>query len=204
MALFRKRYEKLSDERLMVLVQQGDPQAFDELYHRYSTRLLRYFYRMLGGDELKAQDFLQESFLKILNNPDYYDSSRKFSTWIYTIAHNLCKNEYRRMSVRKVLENGDQLDNLPIISNEEIISPTENLDKKNFLNQLMGELNKLELSHKNTFLLRFQENLTIKEIAELMDCKEGTVKSRLFYITKKLAKNLKDYNPFSDEVKNYE
>ena len=64
MPLFQKKYDTLTDEKLMAHIQRGDTAAFDELYTRYSKRLLYYFHRMLGGDGEKAQDFLQDLFLK--------------------------------------------------------------------------------------------------------------------------------------------
>ncbi|MDP7122228.1 MAG: sigma-70 family RNA polymerase sigma factor, partial [Candidatus Marinimicrobia bacterium] len=75
--------------------------AFDELYARYSSRLFHYFYRMLGGNPEKARDFLQDIFFKIVENPDRFHTGNRFSSWVFTIAHNMCKNEYRRLDVRK-------------------------------------------------------------------------------------------------------
>ena len=66
----------------MESIQQGDRVAFDEIYQRYSQRLLCYFYRMFGGDEEKAQDFLQDLFLKIIEKPEQFISKHKFISWI--------------------------------------------------------------------------------------------------------------------------
>ena len=101
MTIFKKRYQQFSDEHLMKLIQGGDASAFNELYDRYSKRLLHYFYRMLGQKEDKAQDFLQDLFLKVIDKTDFFDTDKNFSTWIFTVAYNLCKNEYRKMAVRK-------------------------------------------------------------------------------------------------------
>ena len=70
----------------MEYIQRRDISAFDELYRRYSHRLLRYFYRELGGDEGKAQDFLQEIFLKIVEKPELFDTERRFSSWIFRLG----------------------------------------------------------------------------------------------------------------------
>ncbi len=94
----------------MEFIQWGDTAAFDELYQRYSQRLLYYFYRMLGGDEDRAQDFLQDLFLKIIEKPNQFVSKQRFSNWIFTVTHNMCKNEYRRLSVRQVVENTTNLE----------------------------------------------------------------------------------------------
>jgi RNA polymerase sigma-70 factor (ECF subfamily) len=89
----KKAYNRYSDEQLIPLVVTGDDKAFNELYLRYNQRLLYYFYRMLGNSNDKAQDFLQDIFIKVIDKAHLFDNSRKFSTWIFSIAYNMCKNE---------------------------------------------------------------------------------------------------------------
>jgi len=88
----------------------GEEAAFDELYNRYSKRLLVYFYRMLGRNEEKAQDFLQDFFLKLIEKPHLFSSKNRFSSWVFTVASNMCKNEYRRLKVRNQVVNEKDLD----------------------------------------------------------------------------------------------
>ncbi len=184
----------------MVKVRNTDASAFDELYQRYSKRLLYYFYRMLNGNEDKAQDFLQDAFLKILEKSDYFDSNRSFSSWIFTIAHNMCRNEYRRREVRKNHVDGIEIDQIINSAEQNNAHPHEQVEQNEFMIALLMELKKFDSISNSTFILRFQEHLPIKEIAEILDCKEGTVKSRLFYMTKKLAIKLKEFNPGLKEV----
>ena len=200
MPILKPKYRKLSDEKLMEFIQQKNTSAFDELYERYSQKLLLYFYRALGGDQDKAQDFLQDIFLKIVEKPELFDSHRSFSTWIFTVAYNLCKNEYRRLGVREIIQSNSNIDEvLPDFDTEH--HPVEQkVDQKIFQKALFDELEKIDDGHKSTFLLRYQQNLTIKEICEILGCSEGTVKSRLFYTTKKLADKLKAFNPNKTEV----
>jgi len=101
MALFRTDHRTLSDERLMELIVRGDERAFGALYDRYQRKLIGYFARMLWNDRERAQDLLQELFTKIARQPGSYDPARPFSTWLYSVANNMCKNEYRREAVRK-------------------------------------------------------------------------------------------------------
>jgi len=179
----------------MELIQQGDKAAFNELYQRYSQRLLYYFYRMFGGDEEKAQDFLQDLFLKIIEKPEQFISKHKFTSWIFTVAHNMCKNEYRRLDVRKIIEHEVNLDSVSS-GIENGCNPVEQtVDQKIFENHLVRELKKMNPDYQTAFLLRFQENLTIKEISEILECSEGTVKSRLFHTTRKLMNRLNEFNP---------
>lgn len=182
----------------MELIQQGDSIAFDELYQRYYQRLLYYLFRMLGGDEAKAQDFLQDLFSKIIEKPDQFVAKHKFTSWIFAVAHNMCKNEYRRLSVRQVIDNNTDLDSVAISEGNKLIE--QQIDQKIFENQLLQELQKLNPDYQSTFILRFQENLSIKEISNILACSEGTVKSRLFHATRKLMKQLQEFNPHQVEV----
>ena len=80
----------------MRAIAQRNERAFAVLYDRYSPRMYRFFFRMLWRDAGKAEDFTQEIFLKIIEKPQLFDPERNFKTWIYTLASNLCKNEYSR------------------------------------------------------------------------------------------------------------
>ena len=100
MKLFKPSINSYSDEELMVQIKDGNSAAFEELYNRYSRVIFHYLYKMLGGLESLAQDFLHDIFLKIIEKPFLFDQSKKFKTWIFQIAHNKCKNEYRKKDVR--------------------------------------------------------------------------------------------------------
>jgi len=190
MALFGTEYGKLSDERLMELVVRGDEKAFAALYDRYHRRLLSYFHRMLWSDKEKAQDFLQDLFTKLATRPQSYDPSRPFQTWLFSVANNMCKNAYRHEAVVKEaavhLRNGvDRVEATDGVG----------VDHERFRDRLDEELDKLDPDHKATFVMRFHEDMAIKEIAAAFACSEGTVKSRLFYTLKKLAERMKEFDP---------
>ena len=102
MQLVRIAYKTESDENLMRAMARGDKRAFDEIYTRYADSLKRYFKRMLWQDELKAEDFVHDIFAKLIRKPDYFDVSRSFKTWVFSVACNMCKNEYKKLiSVEK-------------------------------------------------------------------------------------------------------
>jgi RNA polymerase sigma-70 factor (ECF subfamily) len=193
MRLFGKRYSQQTDEQLMRLLVEGQEAAFDELYQRYSRRLLYYFYRMLGQDEDTAQDFLQDLFIKIVEKPQLFNPSQQFSTWVFAVAHNLCKNEYRKQAVRKVLVPGLDVDQLA----EESIPAEVLFDNQLFQQWLQAGLDVLDDDQRTTFLLFYQEHFSIREISEVLGCAEGTVKSRLFYVKRKLANQLKVFTPYN-------
>lgn len=185
---YKKNYRQLSDEALMLHIKKCNNKAFDELYNRYSKRLLNFFYSKLNYDQEKANDLLQDLFLKIIEKPELFDTNKKFSTWIYTVAYNMCKNVYRSnckgnnydINLLKELPTFDKFNN--------------KYDVDFFIDSLNTELNNLSKKHKQTFNLRHKDMLSIKEISIVMNCSEGTVKSRLFYATKELSKKLQIFN----------
>jgi len=200
MKFLTKKLMHYTDEQLMVKVRKADASAFDELYQRYSKRLLYYFYKMLNGDEEKAQDFLQDVFLKIFEKSNNFDSNRSFSNWIFAIAHNMCRNEYRRREVRKNHVDGIEIDQIINSVDQNYTHPLERTEQNEFMTALFAALKNFDVISNSTFILRYQEQMSIKQIAEILDCREGTVKSRLFYTAKKLAVKLKGFNPGIKEV----
>ncbi|MEO1258839.1 MAG: RNA polymerase sigma factor [Bacteroidota bacterium] len=174
----------MHDEELMRRSVNGCEQSFAEIYDRYGQRMHSYFYRMLWQDAQLAEDFTQDLFLKIIEKRNYYNPEKKFSTWLYTVAGNMVKNEYRRVSRKKPLpEMTDVL--------EENFS--EKMDQVVFETHLNNALNSLDDLQKQCFVLRYQEEKSMKEIAEIIGCPEGTVKSRLFYTVRKLANKLRAF-----------
>jgi len=171
----------VSDGALMQAICQGDEHAFAELYDRYGPRMHRFFYRMLWRDAETAQDFTQELFVKIIENPRQYDPKRSFSTWFYAVAMNMCKNEYRRRG------RCSSKDDTSETNGEPEAALFHNLDRPVFQQHLQLALDQLELPQRSAFILRYQEELSLREIAEIENCPEGTVKSRLHYALKNLA-----------------
>ena len=88
------------DEALMKLYQGGDVAAFEVLLQRYERKIFGFIFRHVQHRE-RANDLLQETFLRIIRNRDRYDTKAKFSTWLYTIARNVCIDELRKMKLRR-------------------------------------------------------------------------------------------------------
>lgn len=197
MGIFKTDYRTYSDEALMASVQKGRAAAFDELYARYSSRLLRYLLRMLRDDD-RAQDFLQEIFLRIVENPDAYRPIQKFSSWIFTIAHNLCKNEYRRQEVRHMVSPHENPEALATEESDALSAETA-VEWSEFEQALWLALDTLSADHRAVFVLRHQQDLSIREIADILNCAEGTVKSRLHYAHQQLAHKLRAFRPDPSE-----
>jgi RNA polymerase sigma-70 factor (ECF subfamily) len=191
MQLFKPKYNSLTDEELMKALSKGDQRAFDELYKRFYAQLLGYFKNMLWGDREKAEDMVHDIFAKIIKNPDYFDVNRSFRTWLFSVASNMCKNEYKKQAVRKNTSTGVE-DYRSISSSTNVLAEVQDIQ---FQQAFEENLAKMDEKHREVFALRHLEGLSMKEIAEVMEINEGTVKSRLFYATKFLAEKLKVYNP---------
>jgi RNA polymerase sigma-70 factor (ECF subfamily) len=174
---------QIKDEDLMIAIHRGESAAFDELYARYHKRLLYYFYRMLGNSTEKAGDFLQDIFLKIIERPDQFDSSRRFCTWLFSVAHNMCKNEYRRLAVRKMAEWDNGFENY---------TATDCRDEENrqLAEEIFNEINNLGETEKTAFLLFYKEDFSVRDIGQVLNLPEGTIKSKLFYTRKKISERL--------------
>ena len=189
-----KNYTLLSDEELMFFVSRGEVLAFDELYQRYAKTLFGYFVRMLHFDKELAEDALQDLFLKIAENPDKFDPERSFKTWVYAVASNTCKNYYRHKKV--IAESKEYISRSENNGNEkDFIKLAARIDASQFRKLLDSILNELPAEKKEAFILKYQEDKTISEIAYIQNCPEGSVKSRLHYTIKILEDKLQVFNP---------
>lgn len=184
--MFRKKKKPISeykDEELVIAIPDGNNEAFNEIYKRYHKRLLYYFYRMLGSRQELAEDFMQDVFYKLIDKPYLFNSSKKFSTWVFSVAHNMCKNEYRSREVRKIIVETEN----PDTYQQEQSKKTHN---EELINAVFSELNSFDENHRSAFLLKYREGFTLDEISETLNLPKGTVKSRLFYTRKKLQETL--------------
>lgn len=191
MIFIRNNIKKLSDELLMQNIGNGNQLAFDELYDRYHNRLFYYFYRMLGNCEETANDFLQDIFLKIIDKPELYNPAYPFRKWIFSIAHNMCKNEYRKRETRKtVLQDSFPEDIQDKTSSEE--------DKSRWLETAFREMSRLSEKSREILVLKYRENFSLEEISEILSLPKGTVKSRLFYARNELSALVKQIQTEED------
>lgn len=192
MKILRKDISKYSDEQLMELLSsKRSNEALTELHSRYGKKALGFFIRMFQGDMNKSQDFVQELFMRILDKHHQFDVSKRFYSWMFTIASNMCKSEFRKPANNSISADGYELNDLAEYNEN-------SLDKKVFREALHNAMESLQSNHKEAFHLRFIEELAVKEIALITGVSEGTVKSRLFYATKKVTSQLSEFNPRQD------
>ncbi len=163
--------DTLPDLDLMRRVQEGDMVSYNTLVNRYKDRLFNVLYRMLSSED-EASDLLQETFLRVWQHKLSYDFRFAFSTWIYTIALNLARNELRRRKKIKFLDIFDFSDKLT--------AKEEKKDTSSNLKVLLDtEMKRLPEKYKTAFLLRDVDNLSYEEIAQVLGVPLGTVKSRV-------------------------
>ncbi|MGH7688147.1 MAG: sigma-70 family RNA polymerase sigma factor [Gemmatimonadaceae bacterium] len=179
----REVLHSLADTAVVQTFLAGEDRAFQELVERYQTRLLNFIYRTIGDRE-RAEDLVQEVFIRVYRHIHRFDVSKKFSTWIYTIASNLAKNELRNRSrnpliLFQTITNNREEEERPL-QFEDYTSRPDDLFEKRHLQELVEEtVDQLPEHHRQVFVLREIEGKSYEEIAEITDCNLGTVKSRL-------------------------
>lgn len=188
MSIFHlKPLRLLADEELMARAAAGSDRAFEELYRRYARRLKGFFFLQLGGDEELAADATHDVFLRAYEARSRYQKGRSASTWLFTIAYNICRNHYRSNAYEAQLL--ATLDAEPI-TNEQIEVQLDAATLDQALEQVLSEL---PAPLHQLFSLHYQEELTIPQVAEIVGIPEGTVKSRLHKTMNIIRKKLKKY-----------
>lgn len=174
---------ELDDSGVVASQLVGNDRAFGVLVERYQKRLLNFIYRIIGDRE-RAEDLVQEVFIRVHRHLHRFDQSKKFSTWIYTIASNLAKNELRNRSrnplvlfqtIKKTWETDDR----PIQFEDSRHKPDDLFRKRHLRELVEWSVEQLPRHHRVVFVLRELEGKTYEEIAEITGCNLGTVKSRL-------------------------
>ena len=180
----RDQLRAADDSAVVTAFLNGEERAFTELVERYQTRLLNFIYRTIG-DRDRAEDLVQEVFIRVYRHLHRFDRSKKFSTWAYTIASNLAKNELRNRSRNPLVlfqamrGTSDEGEERPI-EFEDATSRPDDMYRKRHLQELVeGTVSKLPEHHREVFVLREIEGKSYEEIAEITHCTLGTVKSRL-------------------------
>lgn len=190
---------KMDDEDLMELFQAGSIEAYDILVSRYKDPLMNYIYRFLG-DMKECEDLLQETFLRVYRNRHSYRRIAKFSTWLYTIAGNLARSEYRKRKRRRVYSiqsvNRDE-EEYEVEIPDETFSPDKHTDSTIQHHYIQAALKQIPDEFREVVVLRDVQQLAYDEIAEITGLPMGTVKSRINRGRTKLQHLLKDVYPVS-------
>jgi len=182
-ASVRGALKQLDDSGVVAAFLDGEKRAFGELVERYQTRLLNFVYRTTGDRE-RAEDLVQETFIRVYRHLHRFDQSKKFSTWVYTIASNLAKNELRNRSrnplvlFQTIKKNWDA-DARPLEWEDNTYRPDDLFRKRHLKSMVENTVDQLPEHHRTVFILREMEGKTYEEIADITGANLGTVKSRL-------------------------
>jgi RNA polymerase sigma-70 factor, ECF subfamily len=198
----------LSNEALMAAYQRGDVSAFAELVSRHE-RPLWCFLRRIVHDPASAEDLLQETFLRVVHGAAGWQPHAKFSTWLYTIARNLCIDHARKLQHRRTLSldghaSGD--DDSPGRLHEQLSGSDRGGERSALNRELATRLDRaiaaLPAPQREVFVMREVLELPFAEIAEAVGANEATVKSRMRYALQQLRSALEEMNaePASAEL----
>ena len=178
---------------LVCAVQQGDRRAADELYTAAHQGLYYYISKTVNDPEL-AQDLLQETFMEIYLTIGNLKEPAAFLKWSRQIAYHKCTAYDRKAKAITVDENEDGLSIFDTIEEERTeFIPDEALDKEDLKQTIYAMIAELPMEQRSAILLRYFDEISVKEIAEIQGVSEGTVKSRLNYGRKALQKSVEDY-----------
>ncbi len=167
--------EEQSDEAIALLVQEGDLYAFKELVNRYDSKMLRYARRFLFGYD-DAQDAIQEVFIKAYRNIQSFDPSRRFSPWLYRIAHNEFINIIKKRGREPIaFFDPDTIFPHPL----SLHPPDKELNEEELQQALNASLDKLDLKYREPLILFYFEGMDYKQISSIMHIPTATVGIRL-------------------------
>lgn len=188
---------KLDDNELILRAQQGQTAAFEELVKRYDHQVLS-MATSYTGDADESKDIYQEVFLRVYRSLSGFQFRSEFSTWLYRIVTNVCISHQmkRKRQATQPLET-DIADNQLFRSNttplfqKAAISPESHAQNVEIRQHIQTALEALSPQQKMVFTLKHFQGYKLREIAEMMECGEGTVKKYLFTATDRLRKKLK-------------
>ncbi len=163
----------ISDEDLARGIQRGTKGDLALLVERHHSPLLGFLYRMTGGNRPLAEDLVQETFLRLLHGIGQYQYPRPFKPWLYTIATNLARDHYKQAEIRHTISMPERT---PEIQSD---APEEALLLDIEAQQVAAVITGLPAHQREAVVLRYYQELSLVEIAEVLSVPVGTVKSRL-------------------------
>jgi RNA polymerase sigma-70 factor (ECF subfamily) len=189
-----------SDEALMVRYQRGDVRAFEVLLTRHRKPVFNFILRFVR-EPAQAEDLLQETFLRVIKGVDGYEKQAKFTTWLYTIARNLCVDASRRAKHRRAASLDAPMDSsekdgatlLDVTADKQAHATDRQVIGHELHGKMYDAIAKLSEEQREVFLMREFLDMPFKDIAEVVGCPENTVKSRMRYALEKLKLELEEY-----------
>jgi RNA polymerase sigma-70 factor (ECF subfamily) len=190
-----------TDEALMIRFQRGDRGAFASLVRKHQGSLFNFALRQLrSAGSGPAEDVVQEVFIRVVQNASDFNHEARFTTWVYTIARNLCIDLLRKQALRNHPSLDDARGDGATLG-EQTADPQASVERgastAEIRERLMKALAELPDEQREVFLLREVSSLPFKEIADITGAPENTVKSRMRYALERLQVMLRDYEEYA-------
>jgi len=185
---------QLSDTDLIIQAQKGDQNAFEELVYRYDRSVLSIAIKYANNED-DAKDLYQEVFIRVYRSIKGFRFQSEFSTWLFRITTNVCltyksrSKEHLKVSIDNDFDDENEFSTIKELVYDSS-SPEEIVSGANLGDIVNAAVESLSPKQKMTFILKHYEGYKIREIAEMLNCKEGTVKKYLFDAIKNLRKKL--------------
>ena len=185
------------DVRLMLKVQEGDETAFPELFQRFGPRVLQYVRRLVGS-EARAEEITQDVFVQMFRFRDRYRPESKLSTWVFTIATNLCLNELRRPERQLRVDLWDRRDNEerpegPPLPDPDALTAEQGASSREMARALEKAIAELPPKQRAAILLSRLDGLAYEDVGAVLGCSEGAVKALVFRATHGLKRTLREF-----------
>lgn len=174
-------------EGLVKRLKAGDERAYEELVTEYRERVYRVAWRVLRDDDA-AEDAAQEAFIRVFRHIDRFEGRSSIYTWIYRITVNIALNKLKRDRFRRMVPLGD------IVHRDRRASsnPARLAISSEVAERIDAAVQTLPEKQRAVFVLKFYEELSHAEIAEVLGCSEGTSKANYFHAIRKMRKQLED------------
>jgi RNA polymerase sigma-70 factor (ECF subfamily) len=174
-----------TDEELLLALQSGDTDSFGLLVARWERPLFNFVYRMISRTE-DARDICQETFLRVLRHRQRFKPGSRFSTWMYQIALNLCRDQARkkRRWSLVMVDSGQGGEESPSPRFEGVSregDPVEIAETRERRDAVVRALHEIPPEQREVLILKEYEGMKFREIADVLGCPESTVKSRMYY-----------------------
>ncbi len=191
--------EKLSDSEVVSRFNSGDTTVFSILVNRYLQKAYQIAYGVLGNRE-DAEEVSQDVFLRIYKALPRFRGDSEFSTWMYRIAMNLARNKYRwnksrgaRSNVSLEASADEDVKMAKIQVADKQMLPNEEAELDEFKRNVLAEIDNLPPLYREALVLRNIEQMSYEQIAEVLNCKLGTIKSRIARAREELRRRLENH-----------
>ncbi len=194
---------EMPDEELVFLLEGGDTAAFDELFERYKAKILS-FVRRYVRDRETAEDIFQKTFIRLYTKAGYFKRESKFSTWLHTIAVNLCKDELKKRKVRRHVSldsrsvytsDGKNIPTLGERITDGSPGPRSQAQNNEVSSLIRNAIDELPDELRIVVILHGLECLKYREVADALGIPLGTVQSRMHTALSKLREKLRSFKP---------